>query len=266
MNSENPASMANFQVPVREYMTSPVISVSPGDSLEEAHRRLVERGVSALAVTEGDSLIGLISRTDLIRVGKREAGSSVRARILTLPARTVRDEMTTEVAAVAPDAPLAEAARRMREGFIHRVFVVEDGALVGVLGTRDLIRAIADKRTNDRIGKYMSAPVFTIRDEETIGEAVDRLDRGHVSGFVVVEDGWPVGVFGKVEALEARDLPRSVAVGDAMNPRVLVLPSTTKLHRAAAQAQALGVRRVIIHDGNGVLGILSGMDFAQAVA
>ncbi len=258
--------MSNYQVPVHLYMTAPVIAVTPSDSLDAAYATMSEHGISSLGVTEGDTLVGVISRSDLLRVGQRQAGSSVRSPVLTFPSTTVADEMTSEVETVAPDSMLEDAAARMRKAFVHRVFVVDNGNPVGVLSTRDLLRALEEKQDNHRIGDFMSSPVFTIRDEETLGEAVTRLERGHASGLIVVEDGWPVGTFGKAEALDARDLPRSVAVGDVMSPRILTLPSTTSLHRAAAQARALGVRRVVIHDGNGVVGIVSGLDFTRAVA
>ena len=257
--------MPSYQVPVKLYMTSPVITVLPSDSLDTAYQVMSDRGISSLAVTEGDTLVGMISRTDLLRVGKREAGTSVRSPALAFPSRSVSEEMTPEVQVVSPDTMVDEAARMMRKAFVHRVFVVEDGKPVGVLSTRDLLRALEEKRDNHPIRDCMSSPVFTIRDEEPLGEAVTRLERGHASGLIVVEDGWPVGVFGETEALDARDLPRSVAVGDVMNPRILVLPSTTSLHRAAAQARALGVRRVVIHDDKDVVGIVSGLDFAKAV-
>ena len=258
--------MSNYQVPVKLYMASRVISVEPTDSLDAAYRLMSARDISSLAVLEGDKLVGTISRSDLLHVGKREAGTSPNAAVLTFPARTVADEMTVEVLTVSPDTSLGDAAASMRGASVHRVFVVEDGRAVGVLSTRDLLRALEEKRDNHRISDFMTSPVFTIQDEETLGEAVARLERGHASGLIVVEGDWPVGVFGKTEALDARDLPRTVAVGDVMSPRILVLPATTSLHRAAAQARALGVRRVVVHDDKGIAGIVSGLDFARAVA
>lgn len=257
--------MAQFQISAHLYMTPRVVSVTPTDSLARVHEVVRSEGVSSVPVQDAGRLVGVISLTDLLRVGIREAGSGTSAQALTFPARAVSEEMTREVETIGPETMLADAARRMREQRIHRLFVVDDGALVGVVSTTDLMRVIVEKRMNGPVGDYMSSPVFTIRDEEPLSEALERLDRGHASGLVVVEDGWPVGIFAKRQALAARDRPRSVAVGDVMNPSVLVLPPTTSLHRAAAQAIAMGARRVVAHDGGEVRGILSGLDFARAV-
>jgi CBS domain-containing protein len=49
--------------------------------------------------------------------------------------------MTRELVTVRPDAPVAEVARVMREQRVHRVLVIDDLQLVGVLTTFDLLRA-----------------------------------------------------------------------------------------------------------------------------
>jgi CBS domain-containing protein len=257
--------MAHFQVPVELYMTTDVVSVQPSDSLTHAYEVSTEHDISSLPVTDGDALLGVVSLTDLLHVGRREAGSASDARALVFPSRPVSEAMTEGVETVTPQTHLSEAAAVMRKRFIHRLYVTDDDRLCGVLSTTDLLRALEEKRVNHPVGDYMSSPVFTIRDQEPLSEALERLDRGHASGLVVVEDGWPVGIFSKHEALESRDLPRSEAVGDVMSPKILVLPPSTSLHRAAAQASALGVRRVVIQEGSEVKGILSGLDFARAV-
>jgi CBS domain-containing protein len=258
--------MSNYQVPVKLYMSAPVLSVRPDASLEEAYDVMVEGRISSLPVLDQERLlVGLISRSDLLRIGRQESGSRPESEILTLPERTVSDEMTRDVLTVSQDMTLEVAAGLMVKHRVHRVVVTEDGKALGLLSTRDLMRAIDEKGTNLPLSEFMSSPVFTIRAEEALGMAVERLEKARVSGLVVVEDEWPVGVFTQTEALEARYLPRATAVGDVMSPRILTLASRTRLHRAAAQAATTGVRRVVVQDGERLVGILSGLDFAQAV-
>ena len=259
--------MSNFQVPVNLYMSQPVHSVSPDASLEEAYDAIFEAGVSSLVVLDPDGEpLGIISRTDLLRVGGQASGTRPEASLLSFPERTVSDEMTENVRSVSGDATLTEAARVMVKNRIHRVVVTEDGRATGVLSTRDLMRAIDEKGTNAPVSEFMSSPVFTIRAEEGLSLAKERLEKARVSGLVVVEDDWPVGIFTQTEAMEARYVRRATAVADVMSPRILSLSSRTRLHRAAAQAVATNVRRVVVQDGEELVGILSGLDFARAVA
>ncbi|TVP77018.1 MAG: CBS domain-containing protein [Gemmatimonadales bacterium] len=266
-SGSRPHTMSNFRVPVELFMHTPPLTIHPEAPLEEAWALMAERGVSSLPVTDKDSsLVGILSRTDLLRVAGLETGRRPDSDSLVLPDRPISEEMTREVRTTSRDTPLDEAAKAMVQNRVHRLVVCEDGVPVGILSTRDLMLALEEKQANHPLSDWMSSPVFTIRAEEPVGMAVERLEKARVTGLVVVEDGWPVGMFSQTEALEARDLPRSTAVGDVMNPRILTLSPATRMHRAAAQAAATRVRRVVVQDGDRLVGILSGLDFARAVS
>jgi predicted transcriptional regulator len=246
-------------------MRSPVHTVRSDDNLQQVQDQLNGLSISSLAVIDADEeLVGVISQTDLIRVGRRQAGSRGKAALLTLPNKLVSRRMTSEVFTVDPNDPISLAAKRMVERHVHRVYVLAARKLVGVLSTRDVMLAIRDKRVNAPILEWMSSPVFTIRAEEPVALATERLEKAHVTGLAVVEESWPVGVFTQREALEARDRTRDTPVEAVMNPAVLALEADTPLHRAAAQAEAMRVRRVIVVQGRRIQGILTGLDFARA--
>ena len=48
--------------------------------------------------------------------------------------------MTRELVFVAPDAPIAEVAALMRDQRVHRVLVLDEGELIGVVTSFDLLR------------------------------------------------------------------------------------------------------------------------------
>ncbi len=257
--------MSISNVPVAQYMSSPVHSIGCCDDLNTAHSLMNGLAISSLAVIGDDgTLSGVISMTDLIHVGRAQAGSSAEAALLTLPNRPVSKYMTRDVATVEPAAAIGSAASKMVEGHFHRVFVVHDGRPIGVLSTLDVMLAIRDKRTRTPISRWMSSPTFTIRASEPISLATDRLERAHISGLVVVEAGWPVGLFSQREALEACNLPRTTRVDEAMSSSMLVLDVDTPLYRAAAQAAELRVRRIIAVKHRSIEGILTGIDLARS--
>lgn len=259
--------MTNFAMPVRLYMTSPVVSTRPEASLEEARALLRGHRISSLAVLDPESkLLGVLSRTDLLREGRFQTGARPEAPLLALPAKEVGQVMTGEPITCEADSPLEVAADLMTRNRVHRIFVVEEDRVTGVLSTRDLMAAIREKKMNQPISEFLTSPVFTIRAHEPISEATDRLAKAGVSGLVVVEDGWPVGIFTQEEALAAQRLDSDTAAEDAMGHALLILGSETKMHRAAAQAEALRARRVVAMDDGKIVGILTGLDFARAVA
>lgn len=260
--------MTNFAMPVSLYMQEPVITVPEGAPLSEVHRVLAERQISCVPIVDGGGApVGVLSRTDLLRIGRLTTKTRGRGMLLSLPDQTAREAMHTGVFTVTPDTQVAQAANVLVKRHIHRLFVEEGGRLVGVLSTKDLLLAIRDKRVATPIREAMAAPVFTIPASAPLSLATDRLARAHVSGLVVVdEEEWPVGTFTQTEALLARDVHTDTPVEEVMSHAMLCLEVRTPLHRAAAQAHATRARRVLAVEDRRVQGVLTGLDFARAAS
>ncbi|MFT5088424.1 MAG: DHA2 family multidrug resistance protein-like MFS transporter [Candidatus Latescibacterota bacterium] len=58
----------------------------------------------------------------------------------------VRDIMSTAVISTVAEATVAEVAELMRTHRIHRVLVLGEGRLSGIVGTMDILKAVADER------------------------------------------------------------------------------------------------------------------------
>ena len=55
---------------VKEIASTDLVTVSPGDDLDEALKLLAERQVRRLPVVEGDRLVGIVAQADVARLGK----------------------------------------------------------------------------------------------------------------------------------------------------------------------------------------------------
>lgn len=259
--------MANFSEAVSIFMSRPVFSIPTDATLIQAQERLATHRCSSLAVTNGTELVGVISRTDLLRVGRREAGHRRDADSLTLPDRAVSEVMTKDVVTVEESDSIASAAKTMVSRRIHRVFVLSDNVLTGVLSPRDIMGVVRDVRLNKPITEFMSSPVFSVRALEPLSLGTERLEKARVSGLVVVDDsGWPVGIFTQSESLDSASKPRDTPIEEVMNHAVMTVPSNLPIFRAAAQAEVMRVRRVVAIDGLKIVGILTGIDFARAIS
>ncbi|MEM9694457.1 MAG: CBS domain-containing protein [Myxococcota bacterium] len=259
--------MSNFAMSIDLFMTQPVYRVSPSATLPEVSEVIRRHRVSSMLVVDNASQpVGVVSRTDLLRQGRDSAGGRPEAKLLSLPHKAVSEVMTSPVTTVAMGTSVREAATLMVERHQHRVYVVNDGGEAqGVFSTKDVMTAVAGEKVKAPISRWMSSPIFTVRSDEPIALATERLEKAHVTGIVVVENGWPVGVFTQRESLLSADLERSTPVEEAMSPSLLCMHLETPTHRAAAQAAATTVRRVIATDGREMKGILTGLDFARAV-
>ncbi|RYD15666.1 MAG: CBS domain-containing protein [Lysobacteraceae bacterium] len=63
--------------PVRDIMTSPVISVSPADSVDTCMRLCTDSRVRHLPVVEGGKVIGVVSIGDLVKAVISEQGEQI---------------------------------------------------------------------------------------------------------------------------------------------------------------------------------------------
>jgi CBS domain-containing protein len=120
---------------VGEHMSHDLLTVSAGDRLGEAAKRMVARGVGAVLVMEGERLEGILTERDLMRAVA--GGYSDDAR--------VSDWMTRHPETVdAADGTDHAAALMIHGGFRH-LPVVEQGHVAGIISIRDLMRvALAD--------------------------------------------------------------------------------------------------------------------------
>lgn len=62
-----------------------------------------------------------------------------------LDEHTVGEVMSRRLVTVASDAPVAEAARRMLDNGVHRVLVVDERGLVGLVSAFDILRVVANR-------------------------------------------------------------------------------------------------------------------------
>lgn len=258
--------MSAFDVPVREVMVSPVESVREADRLPVVDRTMKLLGISAVPVVHGNQqLAGVITREDVLRAARVRFEEGRPAGLLGLPAVRVRELMTPTVEIVSPDLPLVRAAQRM--GPRHqRLYVTEEQRLVGVVSTREMMRAIARSKLRTPVIGRVQGPLVLVRSDDPIALAVDKLASSEGRGIVVQEDGFPVGVFTHREALTSRDAAPDSRVDGFMDTTFIVVPPRLPLSRAAGQAMTTRAIRLVVVDGEEILGILMGSDFTRLVA
>ena len=130
---------------VRDYMRSPVFTVTPDTLIDNALETMHEKHVRRLPVVENGKLVGLVTRnimaeatppspTPLTLWGIHYALSCVK----------VRDVMITDVIVVHPDDTIKEVVALSEKHQIGTFPVVdENGNLVGILTNTDLLHIMA---------------------------------------------------------------------------------------------------------------------------
>jgi sulfide:quinone oxidoreductase len=115
---------------------------------------------------------------------------------------TVAEAMSTEPLLVAPEDTLGEVAEKMRERDTGSALVADYGRLIGILTSRDLLRAFASRvhPSEARVREWMTAEPISIPAEAPIETAVTLMSEYGFHHLPVVENERPVGMLGLRQA------------------------------------------------------------------
>jgi len=124
---------------VRSLLRRPVVAVESTATLADADAALRSDGLEAVAVVRDGRLVGLVTADDLVAARPSAATTlsigEINGALATIPIESI---MRRDIATIAPDTPIAEAARLLRDGR-GPLAVLEGGDLVGLVGTADLL-------------------------------------------------------------------------------------------------------------------------------
>lgn len=118
---------------------------------------------------------------------------------MTLTELATGDLMTRRFLAVAPEDTLAETAEKMVTEDLGSALVLEYGCLVGILTSRDVLRAIAARAHPSvaRVRQWMTDDPKTVPADATATEAARTMVAGGFHHLPVVAEGnRPIGVLG----------------------------------------------------------------------
>jgi sulfide:quinone oxidoreductase len=126
---------------------------------------------------------------------------------------TAVDAMSTEPLVVAPEDTLGEVAEKMRERDLGSALVADYGRLIGILTSRDLLRAFAGRvhPSEARVREWMTAEPITVPAAAPLDAAVTLMTEYGFHHLPVVEDERPVGMLGLRQA--ARQARRRTGIG-----------------------------------------------------
>jgi len=144
-------------------------TVSRETSLNRLEERFLESGFTGFPVVEDGRLIGVVSRSDIVTslltersraeqvsdfcsqmgpVSEADIARSLESIAtqvgLRLASMTVADMMIENVVTIEGDRPVQELAQLMLEGSLHRLPVVAEGKLIGLVTSMDVVRAVSE--------------------------------------------------------------------------------------------------------------------------
>lgn len=129
------------RTPVSAIMTSEVITLNHTDNLDTAERLFKSKNIRHIPVVSGDAIIGMLSYTDLLRISFADAAYEDESDVETVVYNmfTIEQVMAKNLVSISSKATIKEAAEILAKKEFHALPVVDEGKLVGILTTTDLI-------------------------------------------------------------------------------------------------------------------------------
>ena len=130
---------------VKEVMRTNVICASSDTKATEVKNMMTENNVSKLPVVDNGKLVGIVTKTDLLKAEPSSATTLDMFEISYLLSKlTVKKIMNTKVISVGPNEVVEEAARIMVDNKISCLPVVDGDALIGIITKSDLFHMFTE--------------------------------------------------------------------------------------------------------------------------
>jgi CBS domain-containing protein len=128
---------------VREIMMGSPVTLKPDETLDLANDVIFLGRIRHIPIVEDGRLVGLLSERDMMGAAattifglKRKSKSALLKSVL------IKDVMKRKVVTVKPDTTIKDVAHLMKEKKIGCVPVVDEGSLVGLVTTTDILRYV----------------------------------------------------------------------------------------------------------------------------
>ncbi len=130
---------------VRDVMSKNVKTVRPNSTINEVVRKMNKFEIGSIVVADGQKPIGIITERDILRrvLEVTVASEAMKAKeIMSAPILTIDSQATAE-----------EAATLMNSKRIKKIPVVEEGKLIGIVTSTDIVRT--EPRLVETLSKMM---------------------------------------------------------------------------------------------------------------
>ncbi len=147
----------------KDVMTQNVVTITADTEIGQAAKLLLDKGFNGVPVVDASgALLGILCQSDLVAQQKKLSLPSVFSlldgfiplgsmkdldrEVEKISALTAGHAMTKNPATVGPDTDLDEVATLMTDKGYHTIPVVSGGAVVGVIGMRDILATLVEKK------------------------------------------------------------------------------------------------------------------------
>ncbi len=187
-------------IKVEDIMIKDVVYATVPGSRDDALKILKSEHISGIPVVKDKRLVGIVTRTDLLKHPEEEQLALI---------------MTRNPITISPESDIADAAKAILEGKIRRLPVVTDDKLIGLITVADIIGAIADMGLKDPVEEYVRSDLVAIWDRTPLPVVMDILRLSNMEASPVLNsNGELVGIITERDLLNVSEIEDYIEKSD----------------------------------------------------
>ena len=203
LGSSKYESMPASRLHVSSVMVKDIISVPQSMRLAEVADIMLENGIGSVPVIDDDKMVGIVSKADFVTLAIDGEYDNV----------CTKDIMSKDVTSVSPSERLVHARRVIIDAKVGRLPVIDDEDLVGMITSKDLMRAFIDfrKKVPEKYQKsqikevlvedIMSTNPLVVAKEDSISDVAKIMIETGYNGLPVVENDKVIGIITQTDIL-----------------------------------------------------------------
>ena len=191
----------------RDLMTVPIETVEADSSAESAAKRMAEKHIHRMLVTEAGKPVGILSIANFVAgIAEQEP----------VKRQTVGDVMSDTFLVCREDTTVISASRTMTQAGWRSIVVVNaKGKLLGFITGKDLVH-LAGKAVDEnlKVSQCLNRSMLTIDINSSLQQAADLMIQNHRHRVVVIDsndpDSFPLGILSSFDIVAEMARPGSI--------------------------------------------------------
>ncbi len=183
-------------ITVRDIMVKDVATVTIPGSRDDVLRTLQDHRVSGVPVIKKGEVVGMITRTDLLKNREEDQTALL---------------MTRDPVTISPDSSIVEAAQFLIDHDFRRLPVVEGKKLAGIITIADIVQVAAELNIKESIEPYLEKQTVVLWSEMPLPVAGSIMEYAAVQACPVIDSFLKL-----VGMISDRDLIKASVIEDTV--------------------------------------------------
>lgn len=133
-------------ISIKEIMTTNIVALEKNDDLTRAEELFKKHKIRHIPVVHEDIIIGMLSYSDLLKIGHTDTSLDDRnVETIIYNMFTLEQVMSKNVITVSSDTTIKKVAEILSKEEFHALPVVDEGMLVGIVTTTDLVKYLMNQ-------------------------------------------------------------------------------------------------------------------------